>query len=305
MAEAVGAIRVNLVDGTRRPFPKSKRAFVRILDGRKREVGTCWPKASAFTVTGLPFYDNLDDNYTVIVHADGYQDAGIYPVRIGAGKTVETSLMLIPKDAAFHFQAYRTLKTRAPRIARLIEEERYTGLMEDEPVKLGALFTIASAIESTPLADKSNPLDLTWQIEWDLLAVDRFWAWVDASFADRIAELAALHSFAPEPDPDHWHPGIPGRVEPATRSWKQTRFDVANVQLSFHEKDTKTIGGTRCVMVEPDMDYYKDLLAHGLLEVLPNLITKNRTDARAVYVLRWMACRQEALPDFAPPCTLE
>jgi hypothetical protein len=305
MAEAVGTIHVSIVDGRRRPLPKSKRVLLRILDGRRRELRCCWLNGCEIDVPDLPFHDNLDDRYTVIVHADGYKDSGIYPVRIAAGKTVGASIMLIPDDAAFHFQTYRTLKTRAPRIARLIDEDRYTGLMEDEPVKLGALFTIASAIESTPLAGQSNALDLTWRIEWDLLAVDRFWAWADASFADKVAKLEKLQSFAAEPGADQWHPGIPGRVKPATRSWKQTRFDVANLQLSFHENDTRTIDGTKCVMVEPDMDYYKDLLAHGLLEVLPNLITKNRTDARAIYVLRWMACRQEGLADFAPPCTLE
>jgi hypothetical protein len=276
-----------------------------VLDGRHREVVSDWYKGSEIVVQGLDVADNLDDLYTVLVHADGYFESGVYPIRISAGQTVPVALMLAPKDGAFHFQAYRTLRARSPRIAKLIEEERYRTLMEDEPEKLGALFTIASAIESTPLADQSNPFDLTWQIEWDLLAPDRFWAWVDEGLADRIDVMAKLGSFAAEPDPGRWHPGIKGRIKPSTRSWKQTRFDVANVQLSFHEKDRQMIGSTQCVIVEPDMDYYKDVLAHGLLEVLPNLITKGKTDPRAIYILRWMACRQEGQPDFEPPCTLE
>jgi hypothetical protein len=139
---------------------------------------------------------------------------------------------------------------------------------------------------------------------------DRFWAWVDARLADRIKELADLHSVAEEQGAAHFHPGIPGRVDPATRSWKQTRFDVSNVQLTFHETNKKTIqtrnGPIDCVIVEPDIDYYKDLLAHGLLEALPNLLTRGKTDPRQDYALRWMATKLEGLqPDFAAPVTIE
>ena len=106
-------------------------------------------------------------------------------------------------------------------------------------------------------------------------------------------------------------PGTPGRVQPATRSWKQTRFDVSNVQLTFHETNTRTIkkpDGTSvdCVIVEPDIDYYKDILSHGLLEVLPNLLTDGKTDPRQDYLLRWMATKLEGVqPDFDPPCAVE
>ena len=73
-------------------------------------------------------------------------------------------------------------------------------------------------------------------------------------------------------------------MKPATRSWKQTRFDVTNLQLTFHEKDTKTIRvkgkSVKCVVVEPDIDYYKDLVSHGLLEVLPHLLTQREKAIR-------------------------
>jgi hypothetical protein len=136
---------------------------------------------------------------------------------------------------------------------------------------------------------------------------DRFWAWVDAKLADRIAALASLHSFAEEQDAAFWHPGVPGRVQPATRSWKQTRFDVSNVQLTFHEKDKRAIpqpdgSSVDCVIVEPDIDYYKDLINHGLLEAFPNFLTQGKTDPRQDYSLRWMATKLEGVqPDFAPP----
>lgn len=100
-------------------------------------------------------------------------------------------------------------------------------------------------------------------------------------------------------------------MQPATRSWKQTRFDVSNVQLTFHETNARTIrkpDGTNvaCVIVEPDIGYYRDILSHGLLEALPNLLTGGETDPRQDYLLRWMATKLEGVqPDFDPPCTVE
>jgi hypothetical protein len=55
-----------------------------------------------------------------------------------------------------------------------------------------------------------------------------------------------------------------------------------------------------CIKVEPDMDMYKDLLAHALLEVLPNELTRERTDPRAIFALRWMAGCDAEMPLFDP-----
>jgi len=274
--QATGTIRLNVVDGTRRSISDDLEFLVRILDGSKRQVASKFVKGPTIPIMGLPYHDNFDDWYTIIVHADGYQDAGIYPVRLLSGRLIDAYAMLIP-----------------------------------QPLQLGDLLTIGTAIRDTPLNDLASPLDCYWEVIWDLLTQDRFWAWVDARLADRIKELADLHSFAEEQDAAHWHPGITGRVQPATRSWKQTRIDVSNVQLTFHETNTRTIqkpDGTSvaCVIVEPDIDYYKDILSHGLLEVLPNLLTSRKTDPRQDYLLRWTATRLEGVqPDFNPPCTIE
>ena len=105
-------------------------------------------------------------------------------------------------------------------------------------------------------------------------------------------------TFAPEPGTSLFHPG-------ATRSYKQIEFGEANVQLTFHENDTNTIDGVDCVMVEPDIDYYRDPLSHTLLEVAVNKLTHGLTDPRQVYVLRWMAGRHGGVPNFEPPYYLE
>jgi hypothetical protein len=154
------------------------------------------------------------------------------------------------------------------------------------------------------LDDRTNPLGYYWEVIWDALEPDRFWAWVDADLADRIKKMADLQAFAPELDPAHWHPGKPDHappILPATRSWKQTRFDVANVQLSFHEKDRaekNTPRGIRpCVVVEPDIDYYMDRwrTACSRCRRMRCIRMGRLLDARTVYLrgLRWMARRSE------------
>ena len=40
----------------------------------------------------------------------------------------------------------------------------------------------------------------------------------------------------------------------ATSSFKQNQFGEANVQLTFLEKNRKTIDGVDCAYVEPDID---------------------------------------------------
>jgi hypothetical protein len=108
---------------------------------------------------------------------------------------------------------------------------------------------------------------------------------------------AAAGKFAVENAPGLFHPG-------ATSSWKQIQFGEANVQLTFHENDTKVIGGVKCVMIEPDIDYYRDLGAHTIFEVVPNGLTHSLTEPAEVYVLRWIAGRTAGIPEFAPLYTI-
>ena len=55
---------------------------------------------------------------------------------------------------------------------------------------------------------------------------------------------------------------------------------------------------------EPDIDYYRDLGAHAILEVITNAVTQTLTDPRQVYVLRWMAGRRAGVADFDPLYTI-
>ena len=118
---------------------------------------------------------------------------------------------------------------------------------------------------------------------------DRFFSYVDKTLISDVVKAGKMGSFAEEKGPGILHPG-------ATLSYKQIQFDVTNVQLTFHEGNAKTLPGPNgpvdCVVIEPDIDYYKDLLTHFFMEVLPNKFTGGLSDPRAVYVLRWMAGKQ-------------
>jgi hypothetical protein len=142
-----------------------------------------------------------------------------------------------------------------------------------------------------------TPMTYIKELLWDQMAQDRFFAWADPALVEQVKQAALKGTFAPEIGSAIFHAG-------ATSSFKQVQFGEANVQLTFHENDKKTIGGLECIKVEPDIDYYKDLAAHALLEVLANKATGSLTDPRQVYVLRWIAGRQAGIPAFNPPYTI-
>lgn len=111
--------------------------------------------------------------------------------------------------------------------------------------------------------------------------------------------IAAQHgTFAQDPNPALFHGD-------ATRSWKQVAFGETNLQLTFHENaPTRKVNGETWVKREPDIDYYEDLDAHALLEVVPNTLTSGRTDPRTGYILRWIAGQRAGVPEFDRPYSL-
>jgi hypothetical protein len=129
------------------------------------------------------------------------------------------------------------------------------------------------------------------------MAQDRFYCYADKRLIEQVERATAQGVFRPEFGSGLFHAG-------ATRSYKQVQFGEANVQLTFHEGDTRKLDGIECVKVEPDIDYFRDIAAHALLEVIPNSVTGGRTDPRQVYVLRWIAGRHSGVPEFNPPYTI-
>jgi hypothetical protein len=303
MTPTTSTLLINVFDGTRQPFPDGVDILYRIMDGNQKQLPPIERKNPSLRAEGLTFFDNFGDNYTVNVSSDGFQDAGFTPVKLSPKIANRIDLMLIPKNPGLNFAAapWDTIKTALPFLASGVSDAdgrtRYETLMEDKPKSLAALLNITTAMGQIFLP-QGTPLDYLKQIKWgDSLAQDRFFAFCDAKMVDQVRQAAAQGEFAAEMNPGILHPG-------ATASWKQIQFGEANVQLTFHEGETATIDGVACVVVEPDIDYFKDLGAHALLEVIPNAITGGLTNPEMVYVLRWMAGRHAGVPEFDPPYTI-
>jgi hypothetical protein len=302
------AITINVFSGTRQPFPSGTDVLFTVRDGNQQQVFRDYVKQPSLALNGLPFHDNFGDNYTVVAWANGYAQAGFTPVKGTPALPASLDLMLVHKDAQFNFSEARwealsqnppyatllTAGTASPDAAR----GRYMDVVENRPASLASLFNLVTAMAEIHLPS-GTPLDYIREVIWDeTMAQDRFFAWADRGLVDQVIRAAAKGFFAPETATAVFHAG-------ATRSYKQIQFGEANVQLTFHENDTRTINGVQCIKIEPDIDYYKDLLAHALLEVTTNALTSSLTDPRQVYLLRWMAGRQAGVPEFDPPYWLD
>jgi len=293
---------VRIYDGSRQLMKDGKDVLYRIIDGNQKQIQALTRKKSSIRFVGLPFYDNFGDNYTVIVWSAGYDQAGFHPVRLSSEKEAQIDLMLLPKKAQFDFSAaaWETVAAQLPFLASGVApdqaKQRWQDLMTANPERLAALLNITTAMGQIFLP-VGTPLSYLKEIVWGQLAQDRFFAYADKTLVGQVKTAAEHKLFAPEIGTGFFHEG-------ATLSFKQVQFGESNVQITFHENDTKSIGGVDCVLVEPDMDYYKDLAAHALLEVLPNAVSGGLTNPKTIYVLRWMAGRQAGVPEFEPPYTI-
>lgn len=304
-------LNVNLFSGARTPLPPGTQTLLTVRDGNQQTVplpNNGFVNASGIRITDLPFFNNFGDNYAVVASADGYQQAGFHPVAVSPTRPAVVDIMLLKKDATFNFRNARwsLLNQGHPAYAGLLRAgaaddasaaDRYGQLLENRPQVLACYFNLVTAMSQILLPVKT-PLDYLRELIWEDMQQDRFFAWGDPALIDQVVQAAEQGAFSPEVGTAMFHPG-------ATRSWKQIQFGEANVQLTFHENDRRTIDGVDCIKVEPDIDYFKDLGAHALLEVVTNTLTHSLTDPRQVYVLRWIAGRHAGVSSFEPPYTLE
>jgi len=309
-------IALNLFDGTRQAIgPDVKNLLLRIFDGNQKQLFSDFHQGARIQFQ-VPFYDNFGDDYTVIASADNCKDAGFTPVKVSKALPQTLDLMLLRKDASFQFgnAGWANVQQTYPEIHAILArgaasdgdaQERYEDLMENNAPALACLWNLMTAMRDIDLP-AGTPLTYLKQLIWTdtpnrniaAPAKDRFYAYADKNLVTQVKLAAQQGEFAAELDPHLFHKG-------ATSSYKQTQFGEANVQLTFHEEDTLSIDGVECIVVEPDIDYYKDLAAHALLEVIANALTGDLTDPKNVYVLRWIAGRRAGVPEFNPPYTIE
>lgn len=297
-------LQVRIFDGSRQLFSAAAKFLVTITDGNKTQHIKNYYEANDVTFD-LPFFDNFGDDYTVVVWAEGYKQAGFVPVTLSDQYLRTLDIMLISDTLGFSFidAKWDTAIARYPFLGSDVDTAtgaaRYGNFLDQTPKSLACLLNLGEAMSQIPLS-QGTPLDYIKQLRWDAPyapAQDRFFAWSDVRLIDQVKIAAAAKEFAVENNPGLFHPG-------ATSSWKQIQFGEANVQLTFHENEKLVIGGVDCVMVEPDIDYYQDLGAHALLEVISNALTHSLTDPTQVYVLRWIAGQTAGVPEFAPLYTI-
>lgn len=304
---ATSTVIVRLFDGTAQVFPAGTNVLLTLTDGNQKQILRQNFNAGQIQVNDLPFYDNLGDNYAVIGFVPGCQQAGYAPVPLSPQAPVTVDLMLAPENPVFNFadltwdlaQQKMPFLAAAPGESDQDAQDRFSQMMETDSSKpLACMMNLVTAMNAIDL-DGRSPASYIRQVRWDYKfpAQDRFFAYCDAALVDAVRAAAAKGQFAVEANAAFFHPG-------ATLSWKQIQFPEANVQLTFHTNPDDCVAANNWVTVEPDIDYYKDLLNHGVLEVVPNKVTGGLTEPAQVYVQRWIEQRRMGLPDFVPGYTL-
>jgi hypothetical protein len=315
MPDLPASLLVNVVDGTRQPLVTDKKLLVRVIDGNQKEQSADFHNGPVVRFNDLPVFDNFGDNYTVIAAADRYLQAGFTPIAIKRGVLQIVNLMLLPRDANFNFALARwaLLPQAFPKLFELLTNdladvnaarERYEALIEtpDRHPVLACLLNLTTAMAAIDLPN-GKVLDYFQRLIWDdTMKQDRFYAWADIELLQETIQAAQQGTFARELGFQFFH-------KSATDSYKQVQFGEANVQLTFHGDDPPPQDLPNTIKMEPDIDYFKDIGAHALLEVLPNALEKlvgqtGLTDPKAVYVLRWIAGRHAGVPEFNPLYTI-
>jgi hypothetical protein len=300
-------VRLNVVDGTRKQIDSSVRLLLLVRDGDQNiDVNKEFP-ADKLPELKLQSFGNARDRYAILLNSRHVIGAGFFPVWARRGAVSVVSLMLLPDDNRFAFATWEQLKIQFPQVCKFLScdcdeataRQRYENLLATNEPTLTSLLNLITAMGAIHL-NQGTPLDYFEEILWDeSMAQDRFFGFCRLDLIDQVLSAKEQGVFEAEPAPGLFHPG-------ATRSFKQKQFGEANVQLTFHEGDTKKgKSGATLVKVEPDIDYFSDPAAHTIMEFFPNLISRQKTDPRQVYVLRWIAGQQAGVPEFNPPYTIE
>jgi hypothetical protein len=313
---ATGSIRIQLVDGCRLPLADDFETFLRLFGSQKRQVAAGFVTGPSAIFPNLPVTESCAERYAVLACARRHRDGTLFPVHPQPNTLMEGNVMLVPENGHPRFDPLDVIDAEHPLIRRALCQERFDALRSSDPRSLATLLNICTAMETMPLPDPCfpSPLHFDWQPVWDLLSPDRVWAWVDVGLVEAIRRASCLRAFANDPRPQARHRGIPGRVGPATSSWQEVRFDLANVNFTFHEYDRRTLdltdptGDMRsvdCVMVEAGIAYWGEMLSLGLCDAIPPAEARDKCAVEMAYQLRWMVSRQEGLSEFNPPYSIE
>jgi len=323
-------VQIDLSDGARLPLTGAK-PFLTLRDGRPENFFRGFVKHSSVVFGEVPVFSNSNDDYIIMAAADGHKDAGIFPMHVETGGTHKVSLMMVRKDAEIEFGGLTLpqLSTGDPELFTFLGgntaggASRFGEMLAAQPEAMTCLFNIAAATRRIPISlDQPDRSLQSFLKEIDLKLVDklgattfsgvrrdRIYAWADPGLLNVIEAHADGQGQALFTTADASLHGVAGEDK---ISFKEIRFDVANLQYTFFKDRTKQVNGQNLMLMDIDMDLFKDQGAHFFLEVIPNHAgklfqgDKATTDPRKIYALRWMAGQNARnTEDFTPPYTLE
>ena len=191
------SIHMRIFNGMRDLFPQSSSILYRVFDGNQHAHVDRFFNASDIRFDDLPFFDNLFDNYRVIVSADGYVDAGLFPVKVDGGEEMEIELMLVTKNGVYNFgrakwDALASIDTKVPGIlgADLASADtaaqRWSDKFEKDSPAAACLLNILTIMANGTIAGGQQLLGFLKQVIWDdSMAQDRFFGWADRSLIAR------------------------------------------------------------------------------------------------------------------------
>ncbi len=164
MPAAKAQIKLSIYDGARAPFAERQNVLLRVHNGQTTDSFTKMLNTKSMNegqvVLNVDFFDNFADNYTVLVSADGYRDAGFFPVKVSPQDPRVVSLMLAPKDPSVEFDPWDVLVANYPKIAQFLSltpaatsaKDNYAASVEDHPKETACLLNLATAMSQLFLA---------------------------------------------------------------------------------------------------------------------------------------------------------
>src|SRR4051812_38073606 len=144
-------LELRIFDGSRQLFSAPAKFLITITDGNRKPQVRDYFDANDITFD-LPFYDNLGDNYSVIVWAKGYQQAGFMPVTLSDQYTRVLDIMLIPDDPGFSFvnARWEEVNRAYPFVGHGVDNAagaaRYDQLLDQQEKGLACLLNLVEAM---------------------------------------------------------------------------------------------------------------------------------------------------------------
>src|SRR6185295_2742534 len=89
-----GKILLQVVNGARQPFQGN--VDFRLFDGDKKGGALVTRPGPTIVIDKIPCFDNTRDDYTVLVSADGFIQAGYFPAKVAPNVLRPVFLMLLP-----------------------------------------------------------------------------------------------------------------------------------------------------------------------------------------------------------------